>query len=277
MVLAILGLVASTLLIATAIVTPRRSPTWHRRLRIVTSGVLGGTTGAAVGTARWAFALVWGAITVSHLTLGAITARQYQMPRIDITRFPMPDIATRHDTIPILAWKNALLVHVPEVGVRFRSMYGDPYTASPTRASHEPWDEGGLGDIFGEHDAPRYPCACGWNARSGSPTGSFSGADVVLDVELSGTVHVYEHGYRAEWQRVLAAHYVPRCGVCPDAPEMFGVAINGGRPIVYPVCRRHARLCERIFTFDEVAADIGCPLIGGLGLDATTEAPDDLR
>ena len=106
---------------------------------------------------------------------------------------------------------------------------------------------------------PELTCSCGWYAVKDRAKLKELGYDgfVMAEVDLYGTVIEAEHGYRAEWQRILALRirrgYCRGAFMCEGTPDLIDfpwseeTLWNGGStPTVskvrhpVPVCREHA-------------------------------------
>lgn len=57
-------------------------------------------------------------------------------------------------------------------------------------------------DLLAKHPAPHWQCGCGINAMK-QPFGDMFGEEVVGRVALTGVVHEYERGYRAEHGEII--------------------------------------------------------------------------
>ena len=165
-------------------------------------------------------------------------------------------------------------VDEPIVGVKWARIRADPQGGGATLAG---LTVGGRYEVEGVASckrgcrAPAEGCDCGFYAvRPGSEDQVFDAAEhrgpratgVRLEVELSGSVLEYEHGYRASNQRVLRVVVPRRCVLClPFGDDREAVALlptvsvakrldapdpsrthPGGRdpwPVLQPVCELH--------------------------------------
>jgi hypothetical protein len=136
-------------------------------------------------------------------------------------------ISVREDTVPVIGWKYVRW-DLWDDRLTFNSGVGDSYDGLAARAEHR----GNFAGRDETHAAPHVGCMCGWNAyrtrELARTRGGYSGT--LVEVELWGNVHVYQHGYRAEWQRVLAMH-IDRCE-CGEEP--WRISQSG-----FPTCLSH--------------------------------------
>jgi hypothetical protein len=151
--------------------------------------------------------------------------------RFNVTPFghpspPEPGIKESTSEIPILAYKVARLIWLPNQGPSFAplnhaSFYGAQIAygadadarclADPTFRSY--------GRSFAptpHGPCPSLNCSCGFYACT--DLDMLQGGEAILEVELSGRVIVCEHGYRAGHQRVIRAH-LRGCFYCGRTPS----------------------------------------------------------
>jgi hypothetical protein len=81
-------------------------------------------------------------------------------------------------------------------------------------------------------------CSCGFYAlKSRADAYGVGDNSVLLEVELGGRVVVYEHGYKAEWQRILSVVMPGKCYAC-GAPSTV-LAYREYGDFLSPRCEEH--------------------------------------
>jgi hypothetical protein len=128
--------------------------------------------------------------------------------------------------IPILAYKVARLVWLPNQGPRLASLNQGRWYAADADAtcSLSIFTIRSAGSVLtpmaakrDDHDSPVNGCSCGFYACT--DLSMLEGGAAILEVELSGRVIVCERGYRAGHQRVIRAH-LRGCHYCGQAPSV---------------------------------------------------------
>lgn len=169
----------------------------------------------------------------------------------------------REDDTPILASKTALLIWQlgAPCGPALQSAFTQrPYDLTTDHASCA---------AVRDHAVPQASCSCGYYAvrdRDRLAGWHHQGA-VLLDVELFGKVIVYEHGYRAERQRILSVG-IGGCWycqtepshVCAQAPTPWDTQ-SETTPLL-PMCAEHLPLARAnvVYTTDAIAGVLGAPV-----------------
>lgn len=101
-------------------------------------------------------------------------------------------------------------------------------------------DDVAVCETWGGHEAPQPNCRCGFYAlttrRAAEAMQRLTGAGVLLEVDLYGTIVEHEKGVRAGEQVVLAVHLHTRCRICLRAAD--GVAEDRGGTRVVAACER---------------------------------------
>lgn len=166
-----------------------------------------------------------GPIYSGTFTPGSFSGLTLKTNQISMAK-PADDPAIKESTseIPILAYKVAGLVWLPNQGPKFAPLnQGGTYGADEdARCNGNPY---GITFTFRaypgatrteEHEAPALKCACGFYACT--DLSMLEGGAAILEVELSGKVIVCERGYRAGHQRVIRAHLrgCHYCGLTPS-------------------------------------------------------------
>lgn len=184
-------------------------------------------------------------------------------PRAVTGSGPIPE---REDDTPILGYKTATLVWArTEEHQTYQPTLESVYSATAFNltADRAECHRGG------DHTAPDLACTCGFYAvRERERVENFYGqAYVLLDVELFGKVIVYEHGYRAERQRILSIG-VRGCWYCNETPShLVGQAPTPWSRTdttadLISVCAEHLPLAgaNLIFTTEEIGEVLGAPV-----------------
>lgn len=172
----------------------------------------------------------------------------------------------REDDTPILGYKTATLAWArTEEHQTYQPTLESVYstTAFNLTADRAECHRGG------DHTAPDLACTCGFYAvRERERVEDIYGhAYVLLDVELFGKVIVYEHGYRAERQRILSIG-VRGCWYCNETPShLVGQAPTPWSRTdttadLISVCTEHLPLAgaNLIFTTEEIGVVLGAPV-----------------
>lgn len=179
-----------------------------------------------------------------------------------------PEIAERVDDQPILAYKTALLLWQygdESCGPGLSSLFtGNAYTAS----DHAECRVGHMGYTISAHATPSIGCTCGFYAvrdREKIVSHAQEGA-VLLDVELFGRVIVFEHGYRAERQRILRVG-VAGCWYCNAASAHVATVAptpweRAKSNALVPMCAEHLPLAKAnvAYSLSELAGRLGAPV-----------------
>jgi hypothetical protein len=118
-----------------------------------------------------------------------------------------------------------------------------------------------------EHAPPHVGCTCGFYAfrhRADAIDLLTEERIALLEVELWGAFHEYEHGYVAAAQNVRNVTLVPYCVRClaKSDPETRAAEVLANRPLrdqtrLIPVCDEHAQAAARIVTPLELRARLG--------------------
>lgn len=182
----------------------------------------------------------------------------------------VPDLVERVDDTPILAYKTAMLTWC--MGDLFGPCLQSSFTQRPYDTSDRAeCHASGYRIAFNEpHAAPHLGCSCGFYAvreREILTNGHTSQGSVLLEVELFGRVIVFEHGYRAERQRILRIG-VAGCWYCNAPPSC--VAAEAPTPWqqaqvspLVPLCAAHLPFARAnlVYSLDELGerfgADVG--------------------
>ena len=187
----------------------------------------------------------------------------------------------REDDTPILAWKWARLdwnasgfafigigrgKNHRYTGTAVAKCVGQSFNANWGGQTYSiGWD---YSPSENAHPAPHPDCSCGWYALNRQPTDDERQAGLVnghllLDVEFFGRVIIHDQGYRAEKQKVLAAHAPSKCAFCAEPPSQAVIA-NGynhkeGSSVAFR-CADHVGPYDVPVSFDALAKELGCPV-----------------
>jgi hypothetical protein len=173
----------------------------------------------------------------------------------------------------LVAFKAAHLVTGRDEMVRFAgATVGGSYgPADLAQCVHDP-----------QHAAPREGCTCGFYAfrERDDAIGFLNEVRIaLLEVELWGAFHEYEHGYVAAAQNVRTVTLFPYCVLCrmrrqPEtrAAVVLANRVPRDRTRLIPVCDEHAEAAARTVTLFELRAQLGVEARWAEEDDPLTEA-----
>ena len=174
------------------------------------------------------------------------------------------------------AYKAALLISADAGGLAFCGVgYGGTYGAHDVASCV----------TDSEHVPPQTGCGCGfyaWRDRDAATRLIDDATVVLLDVELWGAFHEYEHGYVAAAQRVRQVTVQPYCGRClasRDRQFERATVLGGGRRTtapLQPVCDEHAGREQTVYTLAEATEDLGVEVGWAADGDPVTGAAREL-
>lgn len=148
--------------------------------------------------------------------------------------------------VPILGYKRV------QFGWRPGGFYCDAYGGPVERDAYAK-------HVGSDHDAPHLGCLCGFNAVKVEENLSRGSGCAIAEVELSGRVIVYEHGYRAEHQHVLRVRIPGRCWICGQPAVQLGVHTASGSGTAR--CATHVMPDEWTFTAEDLSGLLDLPIV----------------
>ena len=109
------------------------------------------------------------------------------------------------------------------------------------------------------HPAPAEDCTCGFYAMKDRTAPDVEG-NILLRCDYYGKVIEHEHGYRAEWQRILGA-WIPHSEHCQTGflceNDPVGLSFKDGYAI--PSCGDHKT--KHLATLDQIGRRLGIPVL----------------
>ncbi len=180
---------------------------------------------------------------------------------------PNPERGTEFVLGALSAYKAALVVNTDAGGLAFSGIgYGGTYGAHDAATCV----------TISQHVPPHAGCGCGfyaWRDRDAAVEIINDETVVILDVELWGSFHEYEHGFVAAAQRVKKVTLQPFCAGClatrdqqfQPATMLAGDQRPGSH--LQPMCDEHAGR-------EELTRDLAA-VSESLGVDVNWAADDD--
>ena len=215
---------------------------------------------------------VWSNGQIVHQGQVSSPFRSLHSPDESSEKPPLPE---REESMPIISWKWANLTHqggfaFTGIGQGSGHRYKGTAVAECRRGGGYTFSlNGGIAReaVSNVHAAPHPGCLCGWHglaspADPAPPAGYQGHPFALLDVEFYGRVIIHDKGYRAEKQRVLAAHLPAKCEFCVD-PAIQVVIRNGyssDSDGVAVRCATHLGPWDVPVTVESLAAELGCPV-----------------